>query len=85
MPLLVGGDKHVVLVFPLLLGSVAEGGDAVAVLAVVVPLALVLEAVRAFADAEAGALVVLPLAHVGLRHAGVQLFILREREKSVKC
>jgi hypothetical protein len=51
-------------------------GDAIAVLFVVEPLAFVSEAVRAFADTETGAFVVLPLAHVGLGHAGIQMLIL---------
>ena len=44
---------------------------AVAVLLVVVPLALVAQAVRALADAEARPLVVLPLARIRLRHVRV--------------
>ena len=79
VPLLVAGDEHVVLVLALLDGAVGLGGDAVAVLAVVVPLSLVLEAVGALAHAEAAPLVHLPLAHVRLRHVVVQLLILKQR------
>ena len=75
MALLVASHQDVVLVLALL-ADAAMRGDAVAVLPVVVPLALVLEAVRPLGDAEAAALIVLPLTHVGLRHAGIQLFIL---------
>jgi len=67
-----GGDEDVVLVFALLLGAVLEGGDTVAGLFVVEPLSLVLESVAAIADAESRPLVVLPLAHVDLRHVGLQ-------------
>jgi len=53
-------------------------GDAIAVLFVVEPLAFVSEAVRAFADTETGAFVVLPLAQVSLGHAGIQMLILNQ-------
>lgn len=41
MLLLLAGDQYVVLVFALLDGAVPEGGDAIAVLAIVIPLSLV--------------------------------------------
>ncbi len=59
------------------------GGDAVSVLPVVEPLSLVLQTVRPLADAEAGPLVVLPLAHVGLGHARVQLVVLIKRKREM--
>ena len=55
----------------------ASRGIGAAVLSIVVPLTLVLEAVGSLADAEAAAFVVLPLAHVGFGHAGVQLLVLK--------
>lgn len=53
-----------------------ERGDAIAVFFVVEPLAFVLESVGSFADAKSGSLVILPLAHVRLRHAGIQRLVL---------
>ena len=75
MALLVAGDQNIVLVFALFTDP-AMRGDAVAVLPVVVPLALVLETVRPLRDPEPAAFIVLPLTHVGLRHAGIQLLVL---------
>ena len=80
MLLLVAGDENVVLILSLLPGPVLEGGDAVAVLSVVEPLSLVLEPVRALANAEPAALVVLPLSHVRLGHVGVQHFVLGKQK-----
>lgn len=78
VPLLLAGDEDVVLVLALLLGVVAECRHAVAVLAIVKPLALVAQTVAALGDAEARALVVLPLAKVCLGYGGVHLLILLE-------
>lgn len=77
LPLL-AGDEDVVLVLALFARTVPEGGNAVAVLAVGEPLALVLEAVAPLADAEARSLVVLPFAHVRFRYARVQMFVLND-------
>ena len=76
--LLVGRDEDVVLVLALLPGPVLEGGDAVTIFTIVVPLSFILETIGALADAKAAPLVVLPLAHVGLRHVGVQQLILQD-------
>ena len=75
MALLVASHQDIVLVLALL-ADAAMRGDAVAVLPVVVPLAFVLEAVRPLGDAEAAAFIVLPLTHICLRHARIQLLIL---------
>ena len=76
MFLLVARDENIVFIFPLFSGPVLEHSDSVAVLPVVEPLSLVLEAVGSFAGAEPTSLVVLPLAHVGLRYAGVKQLVL---------
>ena len=78
--LLVAGDEDVVLVLALLPRPVLERGHAVAVLAVVEPLPFVLETVAALADAEPAALVVLPLAHVGLCHVSIKHLILKKKK-----
>lgn len=59
-----------------------ECSDAVAVFLVVEPLALVLESVGSFADAKSGPFVIFPLAHVRLRHAGIQRLVLWDAEPS---
>lgn len=51
-------------------------GDAIAVLLVVEPLAFVFEAVGSLADAKSGPFVILPFAHISLRHARLQLLVL---------
>ena len=75
MALLVASHQDVVLVLALL-ADAAMRGDAVTVLPVVVPLPLILEAVRPLGDAETTAFIILPLTHVGFCHAGIQLLIL---------
>ena len=77
MFLFLGGDEDVILVLSLLLGTVPKRGDTVAILLIREPLALVSQSVRTFADAEPGALVILPLPHVRLRDALVHLFVLQ--------
>lgn len=57
--------------------SYLERGDAITVLLVVVPLALVLESISSLGHTKTRSLVVLPLARVGLHHVGVQLLVLR--------
>lgn len=66
-------DEDVVAVFALLLLAVGQRGAAVAVPQVVQPLTLVLQPAGALADSVARALVVLPLAHVGLGGGGVDV------------
>ena len=66
-------DQNIIFVFSLFLGAVGKHGAAVPVPLVICPLAFILHAVGALADAEASALVVLPLAHVGFRGGGVHV------------
>ena len=77
---LVGRDEDVVLVLALLPGPIFEGRHTVTIFTIVVPLSLVLETIRALADAKATSLVILPLAHVGLCHVGIQQLILQQEE-----
>jgi len=77
MLFLLAGDENVVLVLSLLLTAVPERRHAVAVLAIVEPLALVSQPVAPLGYAEAGSLVVLPLAKVRLGHRRVHLLVLR--------
>lgn len=66
-------DQDIIFVFSLFLGAIGKDSAAVAVPLVICPLAFVLHTVGALADAEAGALVVLPLTHVDLRGGGVHV------------
>ena len=50
--------------------------DTIAVLFIVEPLSFVFETVGSFTDAVSGSFIVLPFAHISLRNAGFQLFIL---------
>ena len=64
MFLLVGRDEDVVLVLALLPRPIFEGRHTITIFTIVVPLSLVLETIRALADAKATSLVILPLALV---------------------
>lgn len=72
-------DQHIVFVFPLLPGAVAERRHAVAVLPVGEPFPFVAEAVGSLADAETGSLVVLPFAHISFGYTRVQVLILEKK------
>merc|ERR1719220_1903021 len=76
-PLVVAGlgQEDVEAVLALFGGAVGEGGAAVAVPAVVHPLALVAEAVGALAAAEAFAPVLDPFPGVGLDRVGFDLLV----------
>jgi len=68
--------EYIIFVLATFYRSVLHSGDAVAVLGVVVPLPLVLEAVRTLCHTEPTTFVALPVALVGLRYVGIQELVL---------
>ena len=78
MAFLVTGHQNVVLVFAFLSTSTMRR-HSIAVFSVVVPFAFVLEAIGPFGNTKTTTFIIFPLAHIRLRHAGVQLLILLNR------
>lgn len=72
-------DQDIIFVFSLFLGAIRKHSAAVPMPLVIGPLAFVLHAVGAFADAKAIALIILPLAHVDFRGSGIHMIFHRAK------